>query len=166
MSRESSESADSDSTSVTSSEYDSESSYTSSEDSDAVKDSKTKKKEPVPPSDIQPPPPQYPQQSTGMYTPAGIMPSGYPQVGYLPPTPMGIQYQDMIAQQMLRQQQVAQAEQEAWNADMRLKQLRTQQSMGLPPPPTGLYGSYVSPIIGSTPSYGYHTFDRNYTSII
>ena len=156
-STESSVSADSDSTSMTSSDYDSYS--TSSRSSEDVKESKAKKKEPASPA---PPPaaPQYP--STQMYP--QMLPPGYPQVGYMPSTHM--QYQDMMTQQLLRHQQVAHAEQDAWNAEMRLKQLRTQQAMGLPPVSTGMYSSYVPPILPATPSYGYPTYERNYTSII
>ena len=72
----------------------------------------------------------------------------------------------MMTQQLLRHQQVAHAEQDAWNAEMRLKQLRTQQAMGLPPVPTGMYSSYTPPILPATPPYGYPTYERNYTSII
>ena len=156
-STESSVSADSYSTSMTSSDYDSSS--TSSRSSEDVKESKAKKKEPASPA---PPPaaPQYPP--TQMYP--QMLPPGYPQVGYMPSTHM--QYQDMMTQQLLRHQQVAHAEQDAWNAEMRLKQLRTQQAMGLPPVSTGMYSSYVPPILPATPSYGYPTYERNYTSII
>ena len=155
QSTESSASADSDTTSMTSSDYDSYS--TSSRSSEDVKGSKSKKKEPAPPVTPPAPPaaPQYPP--TQMYP--QMLPPGYPQVGYM-------QYQDMMTQQLLRHQQVAHAEQDAWNAEMRLKQLRTQQAMGLPPVPTGMYSSYAPPILPATPPYGYPTYERNYTSII
>ncbi|KAI6655546.1 Epidermal growth factor receptor kinase substrate 8-like [Oopsacas minuta] len=161
VSSESSDSADSDTTSVTSSDYDSYS--TSSQSSEDVKETKSKKKEPTstapPPVAPQPAAPQYPGQ---MYP--QMLPHGYPQVGYMPSP--HIQYQEMMTQQLLHNQQVAHAEQDAWNAEMRLKQLRTQQAMGLPHPPTGMYGAYGPSILPTTPSYGYPSFERNYTSII